>query len=94
MAKKKINAVKIALIIIYILFILLSVVVIVMLTLKLIGRSPTTITIISWVVGVILTFQILIATILFQVKEDLGKLKEFKININRDLDKIKKELSI
>jgi len=67
-------------IIIFILFLILSLITIWMLILKITGHSPDITTIIAWVVGIILTFQILIITILFQVKGDLGEIKEFKRN--------------
>ena len=71
---------KIARILLFILFIILSLITISMLLLKITGHSPDALTIISWVTGIILTFQVLIITILFQLRGEVSELKEFKRN--------------
>lgn len=53
---------------------------------KLLGHSPTEITILLWMSGVLVSLQVLVLTILFQMKGDLGELKEFK---RQTIEKVK-----
>ncbi len=62
--------------------ILLAIVSIYLILDKLFGHSPTEETIILSVIGILLTLQVVVITILFQIKEDLGNLKEFKRQTN------------
>ncbi|NQV08994.1 hypothetical protein HQ529_04040 [Candidatus Woesearchaeota archaeon] len=58
--------------------IILSLYVIYMLIMKLTNHSPEMITIVSWAVVILLTLQVLIISILFPMKETIGKLEEFR----------------
>ena len=58
--------------------ILLATVTAIFILLKLTGHSPTETTIIFSIIGVLITLQVVIISVLFQIKEDLGSLKEFK----------------
>jgi len=75
----------------FFLLLILATIAIWMLVLKITDHSPDAITIVSWVVGVILTFQILVITILLQIKEDLGNLKEFKRQTINKINKLDKK---
>jgi len=45
---------------------------------KLFGYSPTETTIMISVIGMLATLQAIIITVLFQIKEDIGGIKEFQ----------------
>jgi len=79
-------------IIFIILVIILSIYVIILLLIKIFGHSPSEITIISWVVGILLSLQIVIITILFKIKEDIGGIKEFKRQTIRKIKDIEDRL--
>ena len=64
---------------------IIAIAVIAMLIYKLAGNSPDMITIVAWTVGVLLALQILIITLLFQLKGSVSKLEEFKDNAMTDL---------
>ncbi|MBU3912709.1 MAG: hypothetical protein KKB21_01230 [Nanoarchaeota archaeon] len=66
--------------------IILVVTSIIMISLKLSGHSPTETSIIFSVIGILMALQIVIITILFQLKEDIGCFKEFR---RQTIDKIK-----
>ncbi len=73
MVKKEIEAVgwiAYAITVVLILFVLW------MLIQKLTGHSPTEITILLWAIGILATLQVLVITILFQIKGELGSTKE------------------
>lgn len=83
--------------------ILLSIVVIYMIILKLIGHSPDTLSIIMWIVPLLLSLQVVIIIILFQMKADIGrlegrvgklegKLEEFRLNTINKLNEIDQRL--
>lgn len=61
-----------------IIVITLALITIYMIVLKLTGHSPTEITITYSILGILVAFQVLIAGILFQIKGDVGILKEFR----------------
>ncbi len=58
-----------------------------MLILKLAGHSPSETTIMFSVIGILLTLQVVVISILFQIKEDIGSFKEFK---RQTIEKIRK----
>ena len=73
---------KIILDIIRIIFSIISIILIIlsliMILLKISVHSPSETTIIFSVVGILLALQVVVISILFQIKEDIGNLKEFK----------------
>lgn len=81
------------------LFIIMSIILIIMLLMKLTEHSPTEMTLFSTGFSILAGFLLMVTTILFNMKEDLGGLKEFKrqtvnkINdINSKIDEILKRL--
>ena len=58
--------------------IILAFVSIILLLIKLTGHSPSENTIIISVVGILVALQVVVISILFEIKEDIGNLKEFK----------------
>ena len=59
---------------------IMAVVVIVMLVMKLTGHSPTSFEVLSWSVGIVLALEVVIISVLFPIKNSLGRLEEFKQN--------------
>lgn len=66
--------------------IILAIATIIMILMKLLGYSPTETTIMLSVMGMLATLQAIIITALFQIKGDVGSLKEFQ---RQTVDKIK-----
>lgn len=65
--------------VIKIIFIIITIILsIILISIKLFGNSPTEDTILLSVTGILVALQVVIISILFQVKEDVGNLKEFK----------------
>ena len=58
--------------------IILIILSLIMILLKISVHSPSETTIIFSVVGILLALQVVVISILFQIKEDIGNLKEFK----------------
>lgn len=65
---------------------------IVLLIIKMIGHSPTEITILLSLVSFLIALQIIILTVLFQVKGDIGGLKEFRRQTVSEIREIKKRI--
>ena len=57
---------------------ILAIISIILILAKLFGNSPTENTILLSVTGILVSLQVVIVSILFQIKEDIGNLKEFK----------------
>lgn len=53
---------------------------ILMIILKLLGNSPTEINMTFSIMGILIALQVIIISTLFQIKGDIGELKEFKIH--------------
>ena len=58
--------------------IVLAIISIILILIKLFGYSPTENTILLSVTGILVALQVVIISILFQLKGDVGELKEFK----------------
>ncbi|HIG92630.1 TPA: hypothetical protein HA242_04465 [Candidatus Woesearchaeota archaeon] len=69
----------------YVLAAVFTVVVMGMLIWKLTGHSPTELDIVWWALGILVTFQVLTITVLFQINGKMGELVEFK---RQTVDKI------
>ncbi len=57
-----------------------------MIIIKLLGHSPDETTITFSIMGILIALQVVVISILFQIKEDVGSLKEFK---RQTIEKIK-----
>ena len=79
-----VNIIKIMFSIMAIIFIILTIILILW---QLFGNSPTDIMIILSIIGIFMTFQGIIIGVLFQIKGDMGELKEFK---RQTIERIKK----
>lgn len=60
---------------------IIGIITIILLIIKLTGRSPDAIIILAGTVATISALQIAIISVLFQIKESLGRLEEFRHNI-------------
>lgn len=65
-------------IIFVIMVLVMSIITIVLILLVLFGESPTEITVLSSIIAILIALQTVIMGILFQMKEDMGSLKEFR----------------
>ncbi len=65
-------------IIAFIVVVIASIILIIMLVMKLTEHSPTELTVIMWIAGIMFTLLFMIIMILFQIKGDVGGLKEFR----------------
>ena len=72
---------------------IIAIILIIMLLIKITGHSPDSITILSWGIGLVLSLEILILSILFPIKENLGELNEFKRQTISEIRKLKDKIT-
>ena len=58
---------------------------------KLLGHSPTDTTIIFSILGILVALQVIIISVLFQIKGEVGELKEFKRQTISKINKIEEK---
>ncbi|MBA7524777.1 hypothetical protein ES705_16919 [subsurface metagenome] len=72
--------------------IILLLITIILIFIKILGQSPTDVKILYSTIGFLIALQIVIITILFQIKENVGELKEFKRQTISEIKEIKTKL--